>query len=850
MKKDKKQKNVTKYVVLALVFLLILVVAMTIAIVRQVISDEEYTGMSAATLPMLRITYLDGYQTDLHGYAREMEITAMRDTVVPVTADRVLNVTLLPYGNRIRKLEYEVRSLDGGSYLDGGTVTEFQTSQDGIPLRLTFSDLLVSGTEYQLVIRVSEDERETRFYTRFLYARTQYTAELLKFVNAFSDATYHPEQADLIVNYIQPDDSVSDADYYYANLHSKYAVLTYANLDVERLPGQTFRITELEPTQASVTVTYSIRMKLAEGWRTCTVTEFFCVRYRSGNIYLLDYFRKITEDFEARLSTREKGRILLGIGPGDAQVATSRNGVYTAFINGRELWLYNTKTNAMTQVFTFSDPADTSPRSGYTHHNMQIVKISDAGEIDYMVYGYMNRGAYEGEVGICFYRYSTENNGTTGLFFMPVTQSEQMLMMDLGTLAYVNTQDVCYLRYGDGIYSIDLKSGESVEVSIRAYPGTYAMNALGNVVAWQEGEDLNYPERLVILNMDSQTTAVVSAEDGAYVKILNFIGDDIIYGFGRRSDSVIVANVDMQQLLNRVVIASTDEGLKIQQEYPADGFHILDVSVLSTRVEIARGVKREDGTIELIDPDVLLLTQDISRTAEKSKVLSRTTNPGKKEYYIQISSTTNIDSQFAETVPRFEIRKKVPEIHLLHNQTGVYYVYGYGSLLYVESSINRAISEAYEVFGVVIDESMNTLWTRGTRDLVKNLSIQAYVADASDDALAAALKILCAQEGIQLPRLGEDLEAGKSPLVIIDAALGKGSAVNLYGCTLLETLYYIHRGHPVIAVTGDREAKVIVGYTIDTVSVYDPETGETNVMTNRDAENYFGSHGDVFISYQ
>ena len=66
----------------------------------------------------------------------------------------------------------------------------------------------------------------------------------------------------------------------------------------------------------------------------------------------------------------------------------------------------------MSLIFSFEDESDHSSRSSYDRHDMQVVKVSDDGTIDYMVYGYMNRGNYEGMVGICFYRYSTADNST------------------------------------------------------------------------------------------------------------------------------------------------------------------------------------------------------------------------------------------------------------------------------------------------------------------------------------------------------------------------------------------------------------------------------------------------------
>ena len=851
MKSKKRKKKYLKYVILALLFLVIVGVSLSVAILKKNASEEEFSQMQPATLPVVFLTYEGGFETELHGYVSDMDLKSMRGCIVPLDENKRLSVSVNTYGRQLTSLKYHLRSLNDEAYIDGGTVADLETQGSIYSASVRFSDLIESGTEYQLVLEVIADEQTAFYYTRVLYSRTDHAGELLQFAEEFSESTYDRERAEkFIVNYLQPDESVSADDYSYTNIHSKYANFTYGALNVERGEKVHYRITEMEATQVSVTLEYPIRMQIGEEWKTYDVEEYFCVRYRSEKVYLLDYFRNIEQTFRAEKATRERGRISIGISAGDTQIMNSENNTYTVFVQGRELWSYNARTNAMNLIFSFMDEDDPSDRSSYGHHDVQVVKISNEGDIDYMVYGYMNRGSYEGQVGICFYRYSAENNSTRRLFYMPVYQSEQVLMMDLGTLGYVNDQDVCYLRYGDVIYSIDLSSGESVEVSIRAYPGMYAMNEQRNVVAWQEGSDLTYPERLVILNMDTQTTAVVNAPEGEYVKILDFIGDDIIYGFGAKEDSITIANVDMQQLLKKVIIASTDEELKIQQEYEANGFFIMDAEVLDTRVTISRGQKEKDGTFRTIEDDVLLLTQDIIDNSEKSMLMNRVNDPEKKVYYIQIGNTTNTDSQFSTVVPRFEMLKDVNVIKLQHQQSNVYYVYGYGRLLAVESEINKAIDEAYEVFGVVVDENMNYLWTRGTRDLIKTISIQPYKAENDSDALAAALRVLCAQVGLQLPHVSQDLAAGLSPLDIIDQALGEGSAVSLYGCTLQEVLYFINQGRPVLSVIDDRTAVILYGYDTESVSVYFPASGENLTLGMQDAEAYFKGYSNSFISYK
>lgn len=856
-KKAARNQKTLRFVLMGVLFLLVILLALAVAIVRiyqTAESEENYSAMGEATLPTVTLSYAGRYETELHGYLEKMNLTDMRDVIVPVGADKTLNVRVNAYGNAFQALSYEIRSLDGTTFVDTETARNLLLQNGAYETAFILSDLLESGTEYHLILELDTGERTVRFYSRILYAKTMYAEELLKFCTEFSESTRDPARSAFIVNYIQPEDDSQNTDYAYTNIHSKYAMFTFSSQAVNRTRDILYRISEFEPTQISVLLQYEVSITADERARTFKVQEFFCARIRSKKVYLLDYYRTLDEIYSPENSTEEKGRILLGVGASDISVMNSDDNVFTVFKKDREIWSYNAKTNSMNLVFSFASDNDPSTRSSYDHHDVEVVKVLNDGSIDFMVYGYMNRGYYEGTVGICFYRFQAAKNATTRLFYMPVTQSELLLMMDLGTLAYVNDQDVCYLRYGDGIYSIDLKSGESVEVTRRAYPGMYAKNKKGNVVAWQEGTDLTYPDRLVILNMDTQTTLLVNAEEGKYIKLLDFNGDDIIYGFGYEKDSVILANTDINQLLHEVVIARAAEGLPIRERYETgkdgDDRYILSLSVHETRLVIRLVKKMADRGLTEVDSAVLLITHLVSDESDKSMVASRSHSVLKKEYYIQVGRSTNTDSEFSVVSPRFEVLKEVNVIRLLHNQENVYYVYGYGRVLYVESEINVAISEADKVFGTVVNENMDYIWTRGTRDLVKTISIQPFVSDDPDNTLGAAIRVLSAQEGIRIPDVEAKLAGGKTPLRILDEAIGDGRALNLYGCTLQEALYFVNAGHPVLAITGDRKGLVITGYDTESVCVFDPEKGVTEEMPEGEAAVYFEALNRFFISYK
>jgi len=288
----------------------------------------------------------------------------------------------------------------------------------------------------------------------------------------------------------------------------------------------------------------------------------------------------------------------------------------------------------------------------------------------------------------------------------------------------------------------------------------------------------------------------------------------------------------------------------VQQEYSKSSYYILDAKAESTRIVVDIAKKNKTGALADSMQDMILLTQTIGNDASKSMIVSRNDAISKKEYYIQIGDSVNSDAQFSTSLPRFDVKDNANSIDLLFEQSKAYYVYGNGRLLYVESDINKAITEAYDYFGVVVDASLNYLWTRGTRDLVKTLSIQPYRAADNDETLAASLRVLCAQEGIQIADVNAKLEEGDSPFVIIDEAIGAGRSVNLYGCSLSEVYYFVNQGHPVIGIVGNRVAVVVVGYDTENAVLYYPASGKTESVPYKTAESFFNSFGNVFISYQ
>ena len=71
-------------------------------------------------------------------------------------------------------------------------------------------------------------------------------------------------------------------------------------------------------------------------------------------------------------------------------------------------------------------------------HDIKLLSVENNGDVDFMVYGYMNRGAHEGYSGVGIYHYNNDQSALEEQVFIPCTESFEFLKEDLGTLSYVN----------------------------------------------------------------------------------------------------------------------------------------------------------------------------------------------------------------------------------------------------------------------------------------------------------------------------------------------------------------------------------------------------------------------------
>ena len=75
------------------------------------------------------------------------------------------------------------------------------------------------------------------------------------------------------------------------------------------------------------------------------------VRCNAGQMYLLDYSRTMNQIFNGNKQVIDKDGIMLGVTNSDVAYATNKKGTIVAFVQERDLWLYNTNNIQVSSLY-------------------------------------------------------------------------------------------------------------------------------------------------------------------------------------------------------------------------------------------------------------------------------------------------------------------------------------------------------------------------------------------------------------------------------------------------------------------------------------------------------------------
>ena len=776
--------------------------------------------MAPASFPLVYVN-LEGTQMNcLHGYAKEMDVTAMRDTLTPIGDDRTVNIEIQPFQNQIGSVSFEVLTADGDKTMENTQVTGLGEKDDYVTAKLAIQNKLLINTEYILKIKVTAGSREIYYYTRIIHQADLNAKKYLDFATGFYERCLNGNDEDgLISQTIEPNEDGDNTNLAHMDIHCSADQLMWADLRPQAYLKPIPSIKELNENTATLEMDYVITAQgdNEDDVEMYHVTEYYRMRYAESRVMLLDFERDTNQIFDPEDSVLVSNGIRLGISGQDITYKCDTEKRYFGFVQEGSLWLYQAGNNNLTQVFSFLQNGKLDARDIYDENNIRIINIDTMGNMYFLVCGYMNRGSHEGECGVAVYYYDAAVTTIQECLYVETQEAFALLDQDVETLAYMSEDHThFYMMLEDSLYDINIQEQTATAILKDRNSGCYAGSVSGKMFAWLEENEKFDSTILNVRNLETGEDTQLTCGEGERLQPIGFIDEDLVYGIADLSD--IDTEFEGSEIfpMYKLLIVNP-EGETVKEYEPVDCYIVGGV-IEDKLLTLKRVKKTESGFVETTQDNIVNSVADdetaygfaIQNTERKqTEIILKTGETIKENTKPQILYA----KQTASDVAKVSIPAK-------ERSEEVYYVYAKGRLDSIHTAINQAVQRANDQLGVVVNSKQQLIWERGNKKTEYTLDISTF------------------PDAILKGKINPEKLAKKLDQQVLD----------LRGCSLDSVLYYVSEGTPVLAQTKDGVV-IIAGYDQYNTILMKPGDVETYYCGMDDSTEMFEEAGNIFVTY-
>lgn len=704
-------KHFFKLIISFFVFVSVIGIYMFSIYKNKTKEDDE---LNTSSLPVVSMIFEDTKINTLCGYTMDMEGEYMRETITPTSEDNEVVLLIDRYDNNIVNISYELRSIDTTRLIENATVDNFEIEGENIKISLKLSNMIESDNEYLLnIILVTESHEKINYYTRIIKESTPTVKKYIDYVKAFSRSTFNRDEFAEYKPSVEKIGYNDDTNFGIINNDSDTKSFTWGDLKPYYVNEPAVQVKEILGDISCIELKYLLCAENNFGTKQYyNVTEYFRVRQGASMMYVYVYERKMEQIFECNTQSVTDTRINLGIDSDlNVKISESPTGAYLSFVKERNLWCLDVNENRMVQIYSLDSGVGNDVRDKFDNSDIEIISTGKDGDVLFLVYGYMNRGAHEGRVGVGLYKYSMKENKVEELVFVPSEKSYYVLRENIGKFAYITSDNLLYLMLEDSIYTITFDSNEYVQIVSGLKEGNFIISEDNQVVAWHENGSLYNAESIRVLDIENNEDYVIEADEGEYVKVLGFVEHDLVYGTAKQSDIVEKENSETIFPMYKINVIVNDE--KKTENYMYEGIYVTSVEIKDNIISLKRVKKEGSGEYVAVEDD-----QYINKVAEKTALSEKqiiATDLKKKELVINKAYTSTSDNELTVIIPDEIVYTKTNNLTVGKSEEFVdenYYVYAYGRLYLCTGSVSNAIAAAQEHYGVVVNGNGKYVFAR------------------------------------------------------------------------------------------------------------------------------------------
>lgn len=809
-------------------------------------SVDMTSDMAQATLPVVTTQYNGIDINRMYGYVKDMDLSCMRDSITPLMSGRRMKLDIDTYGATVLGIAYEVRAVDSGRLIEDTTIENFFVDARHIESDIVIKDLIENNKEYEFILKLElANGALIKYYTRIISPEEYHISDKLEYVSDFSNRTFNKAAAEELTMYLEPSSQGDNTTFGKVDIHSNFNQVTWGDLRPLKVTDPIITVKELSSMTGSFIVDYYVSTTDEEDIKYYKVKEFYRVRYSKERMYLLDYERTMDQIYVDEKTSYTDNNIMLGISSEDVAFKESDDGKNIAFVQQGRLYKYDTANNSIAYLFGFFDTFTEDMRMMNDNHKIKIMNVDEAGNILFLVYGYINRGIHEGESGVSAYYYDAAVNTIEELAYIGSSHAPDLLIKEVEKLSYMSNDGVLYELIGKKLYGIRAESRNYEIIADNLTEGSYLISDNNRMVAWQVGKSTKDADELILMNLDTARKTPIKVLSSETITPIGFMGEDLIYGVARKSYMAKDRMGNPILPMYQVNIFNETEGKLMTYQQP--DIYIYEGEVNGNLITLHRMIRDEDGNFEETTNDQIMSAEDVNAT----KNILSSINSERYEKLSVIKMDKNIDAQSMKHLrPKTVLYEGTREIKLKQDEdTDQYIVYGkYGAdSFYAEA--NAALTRAYDISGIVMDEHGRYLWKKTSRS-TKNqiMAITQNNASESRSSLAVCLDTMLEYEGI-VRNSQYMLSQGQSVLEILKNALPDYEILDLTGCTIDMVLYYVNQDIPVLVMLENDESVLIVGFNETNLVFMDPNAEELYKIPTEEGVELIKQGGNCFITY-
>lgn len=804
--------------------------------------EDMTADMSRASLPVIYVIEEDRPVNMHAGYTMDMEINYLRETISPLSGDRELKLLIDTFGILIDRISYEVRSIDTARLIEDAEISDYEKAENRIRTNIRIKDLIEPELEYMLIVKLTlPGGVVSRYYIRFMEKDELGIAEKQNFVLDFSEKTFDKEAAEELRQYMESNRSGDNSSFGYVNIHSNFQQLTWGELNPVVTGEKQLNILEIDRLNGSFELKYTVQAA-GELYR---IREYFRIREGAKRMYLMEYERTMDQIISDEEGILVNKKLLHGILSEPISSMENDDGTIYAFVQQNRLYSYNSVSGSLSRVFSFWDEENDDVRTINDAHGIKLISLDEQGNIVFLVYGYMNRGSHEGEEGIVVYYYDSVINSLEEQLFLPVTRSSQILAHDVSVLSNINYRGLFYLYLDSAVYTIDLSGRQAEVIAEGLDESRFFSSNNNNVISWQPETNLFYSNTIRLMTLDTGRAIDLSGGVSDVLMPLGFIGEDLIYGKIKAGD--ITTDPSGSSVAPMYEICIVDPNGRELMNYRKPDSYITEIEIDDNIVHIHRAVKDEEGSFIPIEDDQIM-TNESSETA--LNVYTSVVTEEMETTWQTVLKREEIVPNVRVLTPKEVIFEENRDL-LLAPDTSVqkFYIYAKGDLDSIYTDAGNAVTRADEIFGNVVDRRLSYVFEAGNRKTGVSLSGFEEIPEQAGEMSSIAV---CVDELLKYEGVYEDnseiMKQG-NVLTVLSNNLPEKEVLDLTGCSLSPVLYYLSKGHPVLAFVEDLRTVLIVGYDSRNVTIYDPTEGTVTKYGTEVASAWFAEGGNKYISY-